>query len=156
MQEFLPMYLLDVVTILCTGFMIGNELAVSLFINPVVWQLDEQAQTRALSLFARLLGKAMPFWYVASLILLVAEAYLRRHEPAFTLLLAAVAIWAAAILYTLFTLLPINNRIATLATTAPPAGWQREHKKWNTLHIWRIVMLTVAMVCLILGILRPC
>ena len=149
------MYLLDIVTILCAGFMIGNELAVSLFINPVVWQLDEQAQTKALSLFARLLGKAMPFWYIAGLILLIAEAYLRRHESAFTLLLVAVIIWAAAIIYTLFALVPINNRIAAL-TTALPAGWRQEHKKWNTRHHWRIVMLTVAMVCLILGILRPC
>jgi hypothetical protein len=123
------MYLLDVVTILCTGFMIGNELAVSLFINPVVWQLDEEAQTKALSLFARLLGKAMPFWYVTGLILLIAEAYLRRHEPAFTLLFVAPVIWAAAIIYTLFALLPINNRIAALTTAAPPAGWRQEHRK---------------------------
>lgn len=150
------MYLLDVVTILCTGFMIGNELAVSLFVNPVVWQLDEQAQTKALSLFARLLGKAMPFWYAAGLILLIAEAYLRRHEPAFTLLLVAAIIWAAAIVYSLSALVPINNRIAALTTATEPTGWRQEHKKWNTLHIWRIVMLTVAMVCLILGILRPC
>jgi Domain of unknown function (DUF1772) len=155
MQEFLPMYLLDIVTILCTGFMIGNELAVSLFINPVVWQLDEQAQTKALSLFARLLGKAMPLWYAAGLILLIAEAYLRRHEPAFTLLPVAAAVWAAAIVYSLLALVPINNRIGTLTTTALPAGWQQEHKKWNTLHIWRIVMLTFAMMCLLLGILRP-
>jgi uncharacterized membrane protein len=156
MQEFLPMYLLDVVTILCTGFMIGNELSVSLFIHPVVGQLDEQAQTKALSLFARLLGKAMSFWYAAALILLIAEAYLRRHAPSFPLLLVAAVIWAAVIVYTLFALVPINNRIAALTTAAPPAGWRQEHKKWNTLHRWRILMLTVAMVCLILGILRPC
>ena len=150
------MFFLDIVTILCTGFMIGNELAVSLFINPVVWQLDEQAQTKALSLFARLLGKAMPFWYAAGLILLIAEAYLRRHEPALALLLVAAVIWAAAIVYSLFALVPINNRIATLMTATQPAGWRQEHRRWNTLHIWRIVMLTVAMVCLILGILRHC
>ena len=149
------MYLLDVVTILCTGFMIGNELAVSLFINPVAWQLDEQAQTKAFSLFARLLGKAMPFWYAAGLILLTAEAYLRRHEPAFTLLLVAAVIWTAAIVYSVFALVPINNRIAALTTASLPTGWRQEHKRWNALHHWRIVMLAVAMVCLLLGILRP-
>lgn len=150
------MQFLDLITILCTGFMIGTELAVSLFINPVIWQLDEQAQTKALSLFARLLGKAMPFWYAAGLILLIAEAYLHRHEPAFALLLVAAVIWASAIIYSLFALVPINNRIAALTTATQPAGWRQEHKKWNTLHIWRIVMLIVAMGCMLLGILRPC
>jgi hypothetical protein len=147
------MHFLDVLTILCTGLMVGNELAVSLFVNPVVWQLDDHAQAKALSLFARSLGKAMPFWYVAGLFLLIAEAYLRRQESAVTLLLVAAGIWIASILLTLFTLLPINNRIAALTTAALPAGWRQEHKKWDTLHRWRILMLTVAIVCLIFGIL---
>jgi hypothetical protein len=34
------------------------------------------------------------------------------------------------------------------------AGWQQEHK-WYTLHIWRIVTLTVAMVRFILGFCEP-
>ena len=70
-----------------------------------------------------------------------------------TLLLVAAGIWIASILLTLFTLLPINNRIAALTTAALPAGWRQEHKKWDTLHRWRILMLTVAIVCLIFGIL---
>ena len=110
------MHLLDIITILCTGLMVGNELTVSLFINPVIWQLDEPAQAKALSLFARYLGKAMPIWYALSLVLLIAEAYFRRHEPALIPLLAAIIIWIAVILYTVTTLVPINNRIAALST----------------------------------------
>jgi len=34
-------HLLDVMTILCAGLMIGNELAVSLFVNPVIWKLED-------------------------------------------------------------------------------------------------------------------
>ncbi|HSY73034.1 MAG TPA: DUF1772 domain-containing protein [Alloacidobacterium sp.] len=150
------MHFLNVLTILCTGLMAGNELAVSLFVNPVIWQLEEQAQAKALRLFARSLGKAMPFWYIAGLILLGVEAYLHRHDPAATLLLVAVAIWAATIPYTLFTLLPINNRIAALTATALPAGWRQEHKKWDTLHRWRILMLALAVACFSYGILGLC
>jgi uncharacterized membrane protein len=139
------MHLLDILTILCTGLMIGNELAVSLFINPALWQLDEHAQTKALSLLARSLGKAMPFWYALCLVLLIAEAYLRRHEPALTPLLVATAIWIAVILYTVTTLVPINNRIAAASL---PTQWRSEHKKWDTLHRWRILFLIVAMVYL--------
>jgi len=43
------MFFLDVLTILCTGLMIGNELAVSLFVNPVIWQLEDRSQSKALA-----------------------------------------------------------------------------------------------------------
>jgi len=38
------MHTLDLFTILSLGFLTGNELAVSLFVNPAIWKLDEQAQ----------------------------------------------------------------------------------------------------------------
>jgi hypothetical protein len=149
------MLFLDVLTILCTGLMIGNELAVSLFVNPVVWQLEDRSQAKALSLFAGILGKVMPFWYAFCLVLMMVETYLRRHQPALMLLLAALVIWIAIITYTVTTLVPINNRIARLAG-ALPEGWREAHKRWDTYHRWRILSLMVAMVCLVWGILRQC
>jgi hypothetical protein len=145
------MHLLDIITILCIGLMVGNELTVSLFINPVIWQLDEPAQAKAFSLFARYLGKAMPIWYALSLVLLIIEAVLRRHQPALTPLLTAIIIWIAVILYTVTTLVPINNRIAALSTTQ----WRSEHKRWDTLHRWRILLITIAMICATHGLLMP-
>ena len=143
------MHLLDIITILCIGLMVGNELTVSLFINPVMWQLEEQAQAKTLSLFARYLGKAMPIWYILSLVLLIAEAYLRRHQPALTPLLTAIIIWVAVILYTVTTLVPINNRIVALSTQ-----WRSEHKRWDALHRWRILLLTIAMICVTHALLK--
>jgi hypothetical protein len=147
------MHLLDIITILCIGLMVGNELTVSLFINPVMWQLEEQAQAKTLSLFARYLGKAMPIWYILSLVLLIAEAYLRRHQPALAPLLAAIIIWIAVILYTITTLVPINNRIAAL-TASLPTQWRSEHKRWDALHRWRILLLTIAMICVTHALLK--
>jgi hypothetical protein len=144
------MHLLDIITILCIGLMVGTELTVSLFINPIIWQLDDQAQAKAFSLFARYLGKTMPIWYILSLVLLIAEAYLRRHQPVLTPLLTAIIIWIAVILYTVTTLVPINNRIAELSTQ-----WRSEHKRWDTLHRWRILLLTIAMVCVTHALLTP-
>ena len=144
------MHLLDIITILCIGLMVGTELTVSLFINPIIWQLDEPAQAKALSLFARYLGKAMPIWYILSLVLLIAEAYLRRHQPALTPLLTAIIIWIAVILYTVTTLVPINNRIVALSTR-----WRSEHKRWDTLHRWRILLLTLAMIFVTHALLQP-
>lgn len=144
------MHLLDIITILCIGLMVGTELTVSLFINPIIWQLDEPAQAKAFSLFGRYLGKAMPIWYSLSLVLLIIEAALRRHQPALTPLLTAIIIWIAVILYTVTTLVPINNRIVALSTQ-----WRTEHKRWDTLHRWRILLLTIAMVCATHALLQP-
>jgi uncharacterized membrane protein len=146
------MLFLDVLTILCAGFMIGNELAVSLFVNPVIWQLEDRAQAKALSLFAGILGKVMPFWYASCLVLMIVETYLRRHQPGLTLLLISMVIWIAIIVYTVTTLVPINNRIARLADGLPE-GWRQEHKRWDTYHRWRILSLVISMVCLVWGIL---
>jgi uncharacterized membrane protein len=147
------MHFLDVLTIIVTGLLIGNELAVSLFVNPVIWQLDESAQAKALSLFAHRLGRAMPFWYAASLILMIMEAWFRRNQPNLTLILVAVGIWFAIILVTVTFLVPINNRVAGLKPGSLPESWLQEHKKWDNLHRWRILSLVVAMICLVSGML---
>ena len=120
--------------------------------NPVIWQLEDRSQAKALSLFARILGKVMPFWYALCLALMIVETYLRRHQPGRTLLFIAIAIWIVIIVYTLTTLVPINNRIARLADGLPE-GWRQEHKRWDTYHRWRILSLVIAAVCLVGGIL---
>ncbi|MGA3049182.1 MAG: DUF1772 domain-containing protein [Terracidiphilus sp.] len=142
------MHFFDVITILCTGLMTGNELAVSLFIHPTLRHLDDRGRARAVSLFARSLGKGMPVWYIVSLALITAEAFLRRHEPAFPLLVVAAAIWLAIILITVVVLVPINNRIAALDPSALSVNWLNDHRRWETLHRWRIAWLFAATACL--------
>jgi uncharacterized membrane protein len=151
------MPILEIFTTICIGLMIGNELTVSLFINPVIWQLDEPAQAKALSLFGRLLGKVMPLWYALCLVLMIVEAYLRLHQPGFPLILAAIILWVAIILYSIAVLVPINNRIVALSTASSlPTHWLAETKKWDTLHRWRILFLIIAMICLTWELLTPC
>jgi hypothetical protein len=146
------LHILDIATLLCAAFMTGNEIAVSLFVNPVVWQLDETSQAKALRLFAALLGKAMPVWYAVSLLLMVIEAILHRHQPAFPWIVAAASFWTAIIIYTLLVLLPINNRIAALETNALPAGWLQQHRNWDAHHRVRILLLIIAVALLAYGI----
>jgi uncharacterized membrane protein len=140
---------LDLFTILCLGLLTGNELAVSWFVNPAIWKLNESAQAQALSLLARSLGKAMPIWYALCLVLLIVEAYLRRNSPHVHLLYGAVILWSAAIVYTVSTLVPINNRIARLDLASLPAGWSQEHRRWDRLHRWRIGMVAIATALLV-------
>lgn len=140
------MHTLDLVTIVVIGLMVGTELTVSLFINPVIWQLDPAAQSRALSLFARRLGFVMPFWYATCLILLIAETVLRRGTVAFPTLLSATTLWAATIVYTVALLVPINNRVATLDTGDSFQQWIKDHKRWDGFHRLRIVLILIALV----------
>lgn len=142
------MYVLDILTILCTGLMTGNELAVSLFVNPAELELDSHPMAR---LLARRLGKAMPLWYILCLALLIAEAYLRRQGPGHTLLTLAVAVWIAIIIFTVILLVPINDRVAS--SEPGSATWREDLRRWDLLHRWRIVFLIVALSCLIAGIL---
>jgi uncharacterized membrane protein len=147
------MHTLDIVAITAAGLMVGNELTVSLFINPVMRQLDPVAQAKSLSLFARLLGKAMPGWYAGCLVLLIAETVLRRTEPAFLPLLAATIFWAAIIVFTILFLVPINNRIASLNNSNQYAQWIDEHRRWERLHRVRILSLLIAFVLLLHALL---
>ena len=143
--------ILDVTATICIGWMIGTEFAVSVFIGPVLAKLGA-AKAKATSLFAQRLGTAMPFWYALSLLFLIAETALRRHERGFTLLVLATAVWAAVIVLTIFLLVPINNRIARSESESFSENLQQEHRRWEMLHRGRVAALAVAMVCFCIGI----
>ena len=151
-----PRVVLDVISAVCIGLLVGVEFAVSVVINPILHKLSRGEELRAIRLFASKLGKAMPFWYVLSLLLLVVEAIDRRGTTGGELLVAAIAIWIAVILLTIVFLVPINNRLARLnpelAEPSAKAALQ-EHRRWDTMHRWRVVSLTGAMVCFLLAII---
>jgi uncharacterized membrane protein len=148
------MLVLDIALTVCIGLLIGTEFAVSVFINPILSKLDEAAQAAATSLFAIRLGKSMPFWYAASLLLLIAESILRRHESGVTLLIVASAIWAVVIVLTIIFLVPINNRMMQLNAGTFPEQAKRAHDRWDMLHRIRVGALTTSMVCALLAIYR--
>jgi uncharacterized membrane protein len=143
------MHVLDIITITSAGMMTGNELAVSAFVNPAMRRLESGPQAQALSILARSLGRAMPVWYGSCLALLALESFLRRHQTTLPALLTAAAIQMAVIVFSITTLVPINNRIAALNTAAPAPGWDRDHRKWDVLHRIRILLLIVALLIVI-------
>jgi hypothetical protein len=146
------MHTLDTVTITFAGLMVGSELAVSAFVNPVVWQLESGPQAQGLSSLARSLGRVMPVWYGLCLALLALESFLHRHQAALIPLVAATLIWAGVVVFSIAMLVPINNRIASLTAAAPAPGWKRDHKKWDSLHRMPIVLLAAAVLALTYGL----
>ena len=143
----------EIAAILCIGLLIGVEFAVSVFINPILWKLDESAQADAIRLFASRLGHAMPFWYVLSLFFLLATAWIDRHQSHLPLLIAASAIWMAVILVTVLVLVPINNRMMRLPAGSFTQEARQAHRRWDTLHRLRIFTLGVSFVCFLASIL---
>jgi len=146
------MRLLDVVTIGCVGLLIGTELTVSAFINPIVWKLDGSAQISAIRMFAKRLGAVMPFWYVACLVLLIVETIVRRAQVSMALLVAASCIWVAVIGFTLLFLVPINNGLARMSPNSVAETARFQHRKWDRMHRYRVAALGTAMLCLLIAI----
>lgn len=145
---------LDILTILSVGILIGTEFTVSVFINPVLWRLDDRAQAFAVKSFAKMLGTAMPFWYAGNLALLITEAVVRHSQAGFSLLIASCALWTVVIVLTVLFLVPINNRISSLTDEVFSEAVKREHKLWDMRHRLRVVALGLAMVLLLVAVLK--
>jgi hypothetical protein len=146
------MSVLDIATIVCIGLLIGTEFAVAVFINPILRTLEERTQAHAIRLFAQRLGAAMPFWYGASLMLLLIGSILRYAGPGRLPAVAATVIWIAVMVHSLLVLVPINNRMTRLDSRAFSPEAQHEHNKWDKLHRARVPALAAAMVCFLVAI----
>jgi uncharacterized membrane protein len=144
--------ILDLVTIVSVGLLIGTEFAVSAFINPILAKLDDRAHARAIHLFAVRLGTVMPFWYGLSLLLLIVEAIVRHRYAGSLWLMVSCAIWAAVVLLTILILVPINNQFASKEADVLSPSAHRDHDRWEAMHRARIVALTASMIFFLAGI----
>jgi uncharacterized membrane protein len=143
---------LSIATIFSVGLMIGVEFAVWVFINPILWRLQEAAQRQAVQLFAQRLGKAMPFWYTGNFLLLVAETFIFRARPVVQLLATASGIWTAVIILTLIFLVPINNRLARPDSALSFDQAHRLHLRWHAMHRVRVIALVAAFLLLLIAL----
>ena len=149
------MEVLNVVAIVVAGLMVGCELSIAAFIHPTLDTLPEEVHLQAASAIARVMGAAMPFWYALTLLLTVVEGAIYWHTSGRlpTWIVASSVLWMLVIVCTVTILVPINNRIASWETSAPPADWKRSRSRWDLLHRRRVVVLAIAFVLLIVGIL---
>jgi len=145
---------LNVMAILVAGLMVGCELSIAAFIHPTLDMLPDDVHQPAASAIARVMGTVMPFWYALTFLLTLAEVVIRWHQsgrlPIW--IVTSSLLWMLAILYTITTLVPINNRIASWEKSAPPPDWKTYRRRWDMLHRWRVALLTIAFTLLIVGI----
>lgn len=138
--------------IIVTGPLLGVEFGVAAFTNPILQRLPDAAYRQARGTGARILGAAMPFWYLTSVALMIAAAVLRPGP----LLITPVVLMALVILLTLTTLVPINNRVAAGFGGDGDGGadsgqFHELVNRWDRLHWVRVGLLAAAFVCLVLA-----
>jgi uncharacterized membrane protein len=153
MEEFM-MEVLNVVAIIVAGLMVGCELAIAAFVHPTLDKLPDDVHLPAASALARVLGSFMPFWYILVFLLTLAEVVIQwRQSGRLPIWIATSAVlWMLASLYSVISLVPINNRVASWTEATPPPDWKTYWRRWDLLHRWRFVLLTIAFAFLIVGI----
>jgi hypothetical protein len=133
--------ILNAVAVVITGPMVGVELSVAAFFNPLVARLPDDAFRAARGRSARVLGAVMPFWYVGTLLVLAVAAVLGRGATTGLLCGIAAGLMAAVVALTVTMLVPINNRIAKWPVTGELS--RELAARWDRLHWLRVLILLV-------------
>src|ERR1700691_5896462 len=60
--EYSVTLLIPLLSLLATGLLTGNEIAVALFIHPVLYRVPDAAHATVVQPLAAKLGRWMPFW----------------------------------------------------------------------------------------------
>jgi anthrone oxygenase-like protein len=134
------------------GLLVENELAVAVFIHPVLYSVSDEPHVRVAKPLARRLGHSMPFWYALSLVFAILQMLITRAPPAARWLCCAAAILLALIIVlTILLPAPINNRIARWDIDRLPTDWLSMRRCWDLYHRVRVLLLMVVQVLLILS-----
>jgi hypothetical protein len=48
----------------------------------------------------------------------------------------------------------INSRIANMDSPTVTDSLRRKHTRWDVLHLWRVLVVSVSMICMLIGIRR--
>lgn len=129
---------IDALAVVVTGLMVGVEFAVAAFAHPSVAGLPDDSFRAVRGYTSRVLGKVMPVWYAATLLVLVAALVATRSW----LCAIAVGLMVAVILLSVTTLVPINNRIAAWPAIGEQGELSRELAgRWDRLHWLRVAVL---------------
>lgn len=146
--------LIILLSLFVSGLLVGNELAVAVFIHPVLYSVSDEAHVLVAKPLARRLGHSMPFWYAISLVFAILQMLIMRAAPAAWWLCCSAAILLAFIIVlTILLPVPINSRIARWDVDRLPTDWLSMRRRWDLYHRIRVLLLIVVLVLLILSAL---
>ena len=142
---------LAVIAATVVGTMVGVEFAVAVFVNPMLVRLPAGPAIEARADGGRVLGRVMPFWYFASLILTAVLAA-ATHGGATAAAIAASALLAVSVVMSIALLVPINNRSATWTADNHPGDYREQWQRWDRLHYARVAVLITGFVLVLIAV----
>lgn len=135
-----------------TGLLVGVELAVAVVVNPILRALPIDAMIAGRSHGARMLGRAMPPWYIGSTLLIAALALTDLGTPRAAAALVAVGLLLVTVALSVLVLVPINNRSAAWTPETAPPDWRSLQQRWDRLHGVRVVLIVLAFALVVLAV----
>jgi uncharacterized membrane protein len=150
---FCQMEALFLILICSTALILGNEFSIAAFIHPGLSRANHRSFLPAIQVFAKLLGKVMPFWMGGTLLVHLIVLWLTWHWPApgSVWLLLATILWIAIILLSVLGPVPINDRVKGWDVNKLPADWEDQRRTWDRLNAIRVAMIFVAFLALLLS-----
>ncbi|WP_418960570.1 anthrone oxygenase family protein [Streptomyces tritici] len=143
---------LQVFTTVSVGLMVGVELSVAVVINRILDALPEDSGQLGRAHGGRMLGAAMPVWYVASLVLVAAWAVAGWHDQGTGLVVTAAGLLIVSVIMSVLLLVPINNRGKTWTPENRPADWKEQMKRWDRYHYVRVAVIVGAFTLLVVAL----
>lgn len=137
---------LSVLTITTVGLMVGVELSVAFVMNPIIHGLPFAASMAAGAHGGRMLGRAMPIWYMISLILTGILTTIAWGSTAANAALVASLLLVASVVMSIALLVPINNRATGWTPESHPDDWREQRQRWDSLHYIRVGLIVAAFV----------
>lgn len=147
------MDVLAVATVVVTGVLVGVEFGVAVFVNPMTDRLPGPAALAARSDGARVLGRVMPVWYVAALVLGVVWIVLAWGSGVVVPVGVGAGLLVVSVLLSVGFLVPINDRVRTWSEGGAPADWREQVGRWDRLHHLRTALLVAAFTAVAVGLL---
>jgi uncharacterized membrane protein len=136
--------LVAVITVTVVGLMVGVEFAVAFVLNPILLRLPADASLAARADGGRRLGRAMPFWYIGSLIFTAAFTAVTWGTKSAATALAGAVLLALSVIMSIALLVPINNRSKTWTAGNHPNDWREQQQRWDRLHYARVAIIVAA------------
>ncbi|MFD5770664.1 anthrone oxygenase family protein [Streptomyces sp. NPDC127049] len=140
---------LEIATTVTVGLMVGVELSVAFVMNPIFSALPEDSGQQARSHGGRMLGAAMPVWYIGSLVLVAVWAVAGRGHDGAGLVVTAGALLLVSVVMSILLLVPINNRGKTWTPENRPEDWKEQTKRWDRYHYVRVAVIVAAFTLLV-------
>ncbi|MEU2506561.1 DUF1772 domain-containing protein [Streptomyces sp. NPDC007863] len=140
---------LEVLTTVVVGVMVGVEFSVAFVMNPIFHALPEDSTLLARAHGGRMLGAVMPVWYLGSLALVAVWAVAGWHHPGTGLVVTAGALLMVSVIMSVALLVPINNRGKTWTPENRPADWKQQANRWDRYHYVRVAVIIAAFALLV-------